>query len=55
VLENKSDDTRMNDVNDEIEDDALLQKFSLEYMTNIIDFFDEIDETTGKRKHTWKC
>ena len=39
---------------DELEDDALLQKFSLEYMTNVIDFFDEIDETTGTRKHTWK-
>ena len=35
-------------------DDALLQKFSLEYMTNVIDFFDEIDETTGNREHTWK-
>ena len=33
---------------DELGDDALLQKFSLEYMTNVIDFFDDIDETTGK-------
>jgi hypothetical protein len=38
----------------ELEDDALLQKFSLEYMTNVTDFYDEIHETTGKRKHTWK-
>ena len=37
-----------------LEDDTLLQKFSLEYMTNVINFYDEIDETTGKRKHTWK-
>lgn len=40
--------------NDELGDDALLQKFSLEYMTNVIDFYDEIDTTTGKRRHTWK-
>ncbi|CAF1560935.1 unnamed protein product, partial [Adineta ricciae] len=39
---------------DELGDDALLQKFSLEYMTNVIDFYNEIDTTTGKRKHTWK-
>jgi hypothetical protein len=39
---------------EEIGDDALLQKFFLEYMTNVIDFYDEIDATTGKRKHTWK-
>jgi hypothetical protein len=38
----------------ELEDDTLLQKFSLKYMTNVIDFYDEINETTGKRKYTWK-
>ena len=38
----------------EIGDDVLLKTFSLEYMKNVIDFYDAIDETTGKRKHTWK-
>ncbi len=23
-------------------------------MTNVLNFYDEIDETTGKRKYTWK-
>jgi hypothetical protein len=35
-------------------DDALLTTFSLEYMKNVVDFYDATDETTGKRKHTWK-
>jgi len=64
VHEDESYDTEADEENDptfygaedeeEIGDDALLQKFSLEYMTNVIDFYDEIDATTGKRKHTWK-
>jgi hypothetical protein len=35
-------------------DDALLMTFFLEYMKNVVDFYDAIDETTGKRKQTWK-
>lgn len=32
-----------------------LQKhFSLEYMKQAIDFYDEINEKTGKKKHSWK-
>ena len=33
-----------------------LQKyFSLEYMKQAIDFYDEINEKSGKRKHSWKA
>lgn len=38
----------------ELENDALLRKCSLEYMTNVNNFYDEIEQTTRNRKHTWK-
>ena len=38
----------------EIGDDILLKIFSLEYMKNVIDFYDTIDETTGKPKKARK-
>jgi len=62
--EDESYDTETEEENDptfyggesenEIGGDVLLKTFSLEYMKNVIDFYDAIDETTGKRKHTWK-
>jgi hypothetical protein len=35
----------------ELEDDSLLQKFLFKCMTNVIDFYHEIDEMTGKIKN----
>ncbi|CAF1957583.1 unnamed protein product [Rotaria magnacalcarata] len=31
-----------------------LQNFTLDYMIKVINFYDEIDDRTNKRKHTWK-
>ena len=60
----ESDDTKVDEEKDptfdgsedegDSRDDALLMPFSLESIKNVVDFHDAIDETTGKRKHTWK-
>ncbi|CAF1552192.1 unnamed protein product, partial [Didymodactylos carnosus] len=34
-------------------DEQLVQKFSLEYMEKVLDYYDEINET-GKRKRSWR-
>ena len=48
------DELRDKDYDDEREkENAIQHQFSLEYMRNVVQFFDEKDATTGKRKHSF--
>ena len=48
------DDSRDEDYTDEREKENVVQhQFSLEYMRNVVAFFDEKDAVTGKRKHSF--
>jgi hypothetical protein len=38
---------------EEADDTTLSEKFSLEYMTRAVDFYDEINPKTGQRKRRW--
>ncbi len=51
----ESDDSESDsDFNDTGDDGALLQKFSLDYMKQVIEYYDEKDPLTGKRCRSWK-
>jgi hypothetical protein len=52
-----SDDSELdpdfNDTGDD-KDGVLLQKFSLDYMKKVVEYYDEKDPLTGKRRRSWK-
>jgi hypothetical protein len=52
--DNDDDNLHDGDYNDEHEKENIVQfKFSFSYMKNVIQFYDEKDERTGKRKHSF--
>ena len=57
ITEDDSDDSELDsDFNDTGNDEngVLLQKFSLVYMKRVIQYYDEKDPLTGKRRRSWK-
>ncbi|CAF1365076.1 unnamed protein product [Adineta ricciae] len=46
-------DSEWSEVEDD-EDKALCKEFSLDYMTRAVNFYDEINPNTGKRKRRWE-
>ncbi|CAF1461217.1 unnamed protein product [Adineta ricciae] len=51
----EASDPNWNDENeDENEEKALCKRFSLDYMTKAVEFYDEINPQTGKRKRRWE-
>ena len=54
--EDTTEETWDPDWNDKDEDDerALCKQFSLDYMTKAVNFYDEINPQTGKRKRRWE-
>ena len=55
-FEDTAEETWDPDWNDKDEDDerALCKQFSLDYMTKAVNFYDEINPQTGKRKRRWE-
>lgn len=55
VSEDSELDPDFNDTDDGDDDsDVLLQKFSLDYMKKVIEYYDERNPLTGKRRRSWK-
>ena len=53
--ETTPDDTEDDDYNDEYEKENIIQyPFSLQYMKDVVQFYDEENEETGKRKHSFR-
>ena len=46
-------DGRFMDVDEDQQQD-LLHQFSIQYMKKAVDFYDAVNEKTGKRQHSWK-
>ncbi|CAF1504101.1 unnamed protein product, partial [Rotaria sordida] len=53
VSEDSELDPDFNDTDNDDSDD-LLQKFSLDYMKKVIEYYDERNPLTGKRRRSWK-
>ncbi|CAF4813005.1 unnamed protein product, partial [Rotaria sp. Silwood2] len=50
----RNDDSRDAEYNDERKNENIARhQFSLEYMKNVMQFYDEKDPKTGKRKHSF--
>ena len=53
--ENEVEETSGSEWNEEDDEDKILRKtFSLEYMTRAVNFYDETNPKTGKRKRQWE-
>lgn len=53
VSDDCESDPDFNDTGDD-ENGVLLQKFSLDYMKKVIEYYDEKNPLTGKRRRSWK-
>lgn len=54
ISEETSDPNWKDEDEDEDEDKVLCQRFSLDYMAKAVEFYDEINPQTGKRKRRWE-
>jgi len=51
--DNDSTETAEEDAYEPLDDYKLQNRFSLDYMKRVVEFFDEIDPSTSKRKRKW--